>query len=32
MRVQFYVGDRVFITIDSPWKRTPSGWKAPKDH
>jgi hypothetical protein len=32
MRVQFYVGDRVFITIDTPWKRTPAGWRAPKDH
>jgi hypothetical protein len=32
MRVQFYVGDRVFITLDGPWKRTPTGWKAPKDH
>jgi len=32
MRVQFYVGDLVFITIESPWKRSTTGWKAPKDH
>jgi hypothetical protein len=32
MRVQFYVGDAVFITIDTPWKQTPNGWRAPKDH
>jgi hypothetical protein len=32
MRVQFYIGEKVFITIDTPWARTPSGWKAPKDH
>ena len=32
MRVQFYIGDTVFITIDTPWARTPRGWKAPKDH
>lgn len=37
MRVQFYVGDRVFITIDAPWKllgspQKPIGWRAPKDH
>lgn len=32
MRVQFYVGQAVFITIDSPWTKTPSGWRAPKDH
>jgi len=40
MRLQFYIGDdaaaaregRVFITIDSPWMRTPGGWRAPKDH
>jgi hypothetical protein len=32
MRVQFYVGEKVFITLDIPWTRTPSGWRAPKDH
>jgi len=32
MRVQFYVGDNVFITIDTPWKQIPTGWRAPKDH
>jgi hypothetical protein len=32
MRVQFYIGDVVFITIDTPWARTPTGWRAPKDH
>lgn len=37
MRVQFYLGDHVFITIDSPWKligspTKPVGWRAPKDH
>jgi hypothetical protein len=32
MRVQFYIGDSVFITLDNPWKRTPTGWRAPKDH
>jgi len=32
MRVQFYVGDKVFITIEGDWKRTPTGWRAPKDH
>jgi len=32
MRVQFYIGDVVFITIDNPWKQSPNGWKAPKDH
>jgi hypothetical protein len=40
MRLQFYIGDdanaasdgRVFITSDKPWTRTPTGWRAPKDH
>ena len=40
MRLQFYVGDdanaardgRVFITLDTPWTKTPNGWRAPKDH
>jgi hypothetical protein len=34
MQLQFYIGltDRPFITIDTPWTRTPSGWRAPKDH
>jgi hypothetical protein len=32
MRVQFYVGDMVFITTDVPWKQIPLGWRAPKDH
>ena len=40
MRLQFYIGDdenvardgRNFITIDTPWTRTPRGWRAPKDH
>jgi hypothetical protein len=32
MRVQFYVGEAVFITIDTPWTPTPVGWRAPKDH
>ena len=40
MRLQFYVGTdanaaadgRVFITIDTPWSKTPNGWRAPKDH
>ena len=35
MRLQLYIGesgDRPFITIDSPWTQTPSGWRAPKDH
>jgi hypothetical protein len=37
MRVQFYLGDQVFITIDTPWKligspQKPIGWRAPKDH
>jgi hypothetical protein len=32
MRVQFYIGENVFITIEAPWKQTPTGWKAPKDH
>ena len=40
MRLQFYVGNdaaaaadgRVFITINTPWTKTPNGWRAPKDH
>src|SRR5262245_52036317 len=40
MRLQFYVGNdpnaaqdgRVVITIDTPWTKTPHGWRAPKDH
>jgi len=40
MRLQFYIGEdanaardgRIFITRDQPWMRTPSGWRAPKDH
>jgi hypothetical protein len=36
MRLQIYVGHapegRPFITRDAPWTRTPSGWRAPKDH
>lgn len=32
MRIQFYVGDAVFITTDAPWTRLPRGWRAPKDH
>ena len=32
MRVQFYLGDIVFISIDTPWKQVPTGWRAPKDH
>ena len=32
MRVQFYIGKAVFITIDTPWNQIPSGWRAPKDH
>jgi hypothetical protein len=40
MRLQFYVGTdagaapdgRIFITTAAPWKRTPSGWRAPRDH
>jgi hypothetical protein len=32
MRVQFYVGDDVFITIAAPWTSTGNGWRAPKDH
>src|SRR5262245_13067123 len=40
MRLQFYIGDdpnaaaegRIFITIDTPWTKTPNGWRAPKDH
>ena len=40
MRLQFYIGEdvnaardgRIFITLAQPWTRTPSGWRAPKDH
>jgi len=34
MRLQVYIGDapRPFITSDIPWTRTPSGWRAPRDH
>jgi hypothetical protein len=40
MRLQFYIGNdedaaregRVFITIDAPWRQTPFGWNAPRDH
>jgi len=40
MRLQFYIGTdpyaaadgRIFITLDTPWTRTPHGWRAPKDH
>jgi hypothetical protein len=40
MRLQFYIGDdanaardgRIFITVPTPWRRTPHGWRAPKDH
>jgi len=40
MRLQFYVGTdpnaaqdgRIFITLDTPWTKTPHGWRAPKDH
>ncbi len=32
MRVQFYVGETVFITLDTPWTQMPNGWRAPKDH
>ena len=40
MRLQFYIGTdgnaaqdgRIFITLNTPWKRTPHGWRAPKDH
>ena len=32
MRVQFYMGDVVFLSLDAPWKQLPSGWRAPKDH
>ena len=40
MRLQFYIGEdanaardgRIFITLDQPWTRTPTGWRAPKDH
>ena len=40
MRLQFYLGvdanaardGRIFITLPKPWTRTPTGWRAPKDH
>jgi len=40
MRLQFYIGTdpaaaadgRIFITLATPWTRTPHGWRAPKDH
>jgi hypothetical protein len=40
MRLQFYLGEdanaaqdgRIFITLEAPWKQTPNGWRAPKDH
>ena len=34
MRLQFYMGNapKPYITIDAPWRQTPSGWRAPKDH
>jgi hypothetical protein len=40
IRLQFYLGEdpnaaadgRIFITLATPWTRTPSGWRAPKDH
>jgi hypothetical protein len=32
MRLQFYLGHDVFITIDTPWTQTSNGWRAPKDH
>jgi hypothetical protein len=40
MRLQFYIGNdpntagdgRLFITSDLPWRQTPHGWRAPKDH
>jgi len=40
MRLQFYLGEdanaaqdgRIFITLEAPWKQTPHGWRAPKDH
>jgi hypothetical protein len=32
MRIQFYLGKVVFLSIDTPWKQLPTGWRAPKDH
>jgi hypothetical protein len=40
MRLHFYVGTddaaasdgRIFVTLDAPWRQTPNGWRAPKDH
>ena len=32
MRLQFYLGDDVFITSTLPWTQTSNGWRAPKDH
>jgi hypothetical protein len=34
MRLQFYIEGlpKPFITIEAPWRQTPSGWRAPKDH
>jgi len=32
MRIQFYLGDNVFITTPAPWKQMSNGWRAPKDH
>jgi len=40
MRLQFYIGDdpnaaadgRIFITLNTPWTKTSTGWRAPKDH
>lgn len=40
IRLQLYIGNdpntagdgRLFITSDQPWKQTPHGWRAPKDH
>lgn len=34
MRLQYYIGEDLlpFITINSPWTQTSSGWRAPKDH
>jgi len=31
MSIQFYAGERVFITSDT-WTKLPTGWRAPKDH
>jgi parallel beta helix pectate lyase-like protein len=31
MSIQFYAGERVFITSDT-WTQIPTGWRAPKDH